>query len=81
MSSTNLSHLSPSKLDLRLQSRETSVADKNVCNLTFAESRNFRMLCRRPLPWRRGLVLSSPPATVETGAMGREIESRQGIGW
>jgi hypothetical protein len=27
-----------------------------------------------------GLVESSPPATEETGAMGREIESRQGIG-
>jgi hypothetical protein len=27
------------------------------------------------------LVLPSPPATVETGAMGREIESRQGIAW
>jgi hypothetical protein len=23
----------------------------------------------------------SPPATEEIGAMGREIESRQGIGW
>jgi hypothetical protein len=33
------------------------------------------------MPWRRGLVVSSPPATEETGAMGREIESRQGIGW
>jgi hypothetical protein len=30
------------------------------------------------LPWRSGLVVSSPPATEETGAMGREIESRQG---
>jgi hypothetical protein len=28
-----------------------------------------------------GLVTSTPPATEETGAMGREIESRQGIGW
>jgi hypothetical protein len=27
------------------------------------------------------LVVSSPPAAEETGAMGREIESRQGIGW
>jgi hypothetical protein len=26
---------------------------------------------------RRGLVVSSPPATEVTGAMGREIESRQ----
>jgi hypothetical protein len=26
-------------------------------------------------------VVSSPPATEETGAMGREIESRQCIGW
>jgi hypothetical protein len=24
---------------------------------------------------------ASPPATEETGAMDREIESRQGIGW
>jgi hypothetical protein len=32
-------------------------------------------------PWRRGLVVLYPPATEETGAMGREIESRQGIGW
>jgi hypothetical protein len=27
-----------------------------------------------------GLVVSSPPATEETGVMGREIESRQGVG-
>jgi hypothetical protein len=27
------------------------------------------------------MVSWSPPATKETGAMGREIESRQGIGW
>jgi hypothetical protein len=26
-------------------------------------------------------VVSSPPATEETGATGREIESRQGIVW
>jgi hypothetical protein len=32
------------------------------------------------MPWRRGLVVSSPPATEETGAMGRGVESRQGIG-
>jgi hypothetical protein len=32
----------------------------------------------RGMPWRRGLVVSSPPATEEIGAMGREIESRQG---
>jgi hypothetical protein len=31
-------------------------------------------------PWRRGLVVSFSPATKETGAMGREIESRYGIG-
>jgi hypothetical protein len=30
-------------------------------------------------PWRRGLVVTSPPATEEIGAIGREIESRQGI--
>jgi hypothetical protein len=33
-----------------------------------------------PSPWRRGPVVSSPPANEETGAMGREIESRPGIG-
>jgi hypothetical protein len=27
------------------------------------------------------VVVSSLPATEETGAMGREIKSRQGIGW
>jgi hypothetical protein len=27
-------------------------------------------------PWRRGLVVTSPPVTMETGAMGREAESR-----
>jgi hypothetical protein len=32
-------------------------------------------------PWQRGLVVSCPPATEETGAMGREIESRQSMGW
>jgi hypothetical protein len=30
---------------------------------------------------RRGLVVKSQPATEETGSMGREFESRQGIGW
>jgi hypothetical protein len=29
---------------------------------------------------RRGLMLTSPPATEEIGAMGREIKSRQGVG-
>jgi hypothetical protein len=33
------------------------------------------------MPLRHGLVVSSPPATVKIGAVGREIESRQGIGW
>jgi hypothetical protein len=31
------------------------------------------------MPWLRGLVVSSPPVTGETGAIGREIESRHGI--
>jgi hypothetical protein len=31
------------------------------------------------MSWLRGLVVSSLPATEETGAMGREIESRRGI--
>jgi hypothetical protein len=30
---------------------------------------------------QRGLVVLSPSAIKETGAMGREIESRQGFGW
>jgi hypothetical protein len=29
--------------------------------------------------WRRGLVVVSPPSSDETGAMGREIESHQGM--
>jgi hypothetical protein len=33
------------------------------------------------VPWWRGLMVSSPPATEETGAMVLEIESRQGLGW
>jgi hypothetical protein len=33
------------------------------------------------LPWRCGLGVPSTPATEDTGAMDREIESRQGIGW
>jgi hypothetical protein len=33
------------------------------------------------MSWRRGLVVSSLLVAEETGAMGREIESRQGIGW
>jgi hypothetical protein len=33
------------------------------------------------LPWRCGLLLSTPPATEETAAMGRKTESRQGIGF
>jgi hypothetical protein len=33
------------------------------------------------MPWWCGLVVSSPPTTEETGAMGRDIESRQGVGW
>jgi hypothetical protein len=28
------------------------------------------------MPWRRGLAVSSPPATEEIGDTGREIESR-----
>jgi hypothetical protein len=31
------------------------------------------------LPWWRGLVVESPPATEETEATGREIDSRRGI--
>jgi hypothetical protein len=29
----------------------------------------------------RGLVVSSPVTTKETGCLDREIESRQGLGW
>jgi hypothetical protein len=40
----------------------------------------FTQIANVDMPWLHGLVvLSSPPATEETGAMGREIESRQGI--
>jgi hypothetical protein len=35
----------------------------------------------KKLPWRRALQVSYPPVTEETGAMGREIESRQGSFW
>jgi hypothetical protein len=38
---------------------------------------NFKII----LPRRRGLVASSRPIQEETGAMGREIESRQSIEW
>jgi hypothetical protein len=31
--------------------------------------------------WRRGLLISPPPAIEETGDSGRKNESRQGIGW
>jgi hypothetical protein len=37
-------------------------------------------MIRYRVPWRRYLLVSSPPATEENEAMGREIESRQGIG-
>jgi hypothetical protein len=33
------------------------------------------------MPWQRGLVVSSPPAIQEDGAMRREIDTRQSIGW
>jgi hypothetical protein len=32
-------------------------------------------------PFRRGLSVSSPPATEETGAMSCEIKFSQGIRW
>jgi hypothetical protein len=44
--------------------------------MSFVRSKHFHMK-----PWRHGLVESSPTATEETEAMGREIESRQGIEW
>jgi hypothetical protein len=31
--------------------------------------------------WSTYIVVASPPATEWTGAMGREIESLQGVGW
>jgi hypothetical protein len=51
---------------------------QGLCCITLATQiiKNFL-----DLPWRRGLVVSSPPNTEETGALGREIESCQGIGW
>jgi hypothetical protein len=46
-------------------------------------SNMFKVKCidRYTKPCRRGLVVSFPPAVKETEAMGREIESHQGIGW
>jgi hypothetical protein len=44
--------------------------------MSFVHSKLFDMK-----PWRHGLVESSPTATEETEAMGREIEFRQGIEW
>jgi hypothetical protein len=32
-------------------------------------------------PCRHDLVIASQPNTLDTGAMGREIESHQSIGW
>jgi hypothetical protein len=42
------------------------------------ESSRLAFLLKTAL-WWSGLVVLSPPATEETGAMGREIESRYGI--
>jgi hypothetical protein len=51
-----------------------SCTKKNLATLVY-------VVLQYELPWRRGLVISSPPATEETGAVGREIESLHGIGW
>jgi hypothetical protein len=45
---------------------------------TFKENLLFRNFCQR---LGNGLVVSSTPATEETGAMGREIETRLDVGW
>jgi hypothetical protein len=45
------------------------------CKRTFHDEKIKAHCCTR----QRGRVVSSPPATKETGAMGHEIESRQGI--
>jgi hypothetical protein len=42
-------------------------------------TKSTKCLNSRWLPWRRGLVVSSPPVNKETGAIGREIEACQGI--
>jgi hypothetical protein len=49
----------------------------------FFSNFNFKKIfkCYHPLPRQRGLVVTFPPATEKTGAMGRKIESRQGVGW
>jgi hypothetical protein len=48
----------------------------SIFELRFSEYQNKQL----KVTWRRGLVVQSPLATVEIGAMGRGIESRRGIG-
>jgi hypothetical protein len=58
-----------------------------VFQLSFSDSKFVFILAlctnvqetKSTLRW--GLVVSSPPVTEEIGAMSREIESYQGIGW
>jgi hypothetical protein len=52
--------------------------------VTVSKKKCFFSKDSRRLPrWQRGQVVSSPPATEETGGgyMGRDIQSLQGIGW
>jgi hypothetical protein len=44
--------------------------------IKFSEENNIKNF----MPWRRYIVVSTLPATEVTGAMGREIESRPGVG-
>jgi hypothetical protein len=49
--------------------------------LSKSKMSNDKMSKNTDLPCRRGLVVSSLPASEEIGATGREIESPQGLGW
>jgi hypothetical protein len=66
-----------SKSGLLTPSRHENKIDQYVYFIKHMSS-VFKKISR---PWRAGLVVTSPPDAEETGAMGREIESRRGIGW
>jgi hypothetical protein len=48
-------------------------------NCLFQRISRIERISHYMMTWRHGLVVSSSPAIEETGAMGREIESRHGI--
>jgi hypothetical protein len=60
--------------------RKNKVRGSSLALITAAKEKHYVVVYMYVLPWRRGLVVSSPLAIEETGAMcRREIESRQGI--